>query len=163
MSLPRLLMDANAIIDCHLFDCWRAVYKSYPIETVEECFEECLRGANREQKHPIVREELATQLHCPPHPVNELMRATLASKIAGIPMDEGERDLMAYVITQDPNAIIICGPDNALLRAASRLLISERVVSLEEVVTRIGCDSKAKVFDLKNTIDGLRKMKSKVL
>ena len=86
------------------------------------------------------------------------MRALLRERIGDIAMDEGERDLAAYILTQDTNAI--CGPDNALVRATSRLNIAERMWSLEQVLSRINTKSKT-TLDLKNTTHWLQTMKTR--
>jgi hypothetical protein len=162
MSSARLLMDSNAIIDSHTFKCWKTLHKNYSVETVQKCVEECVSGANRLKKVPIVEIDLISQLSAPPHPVDNQMRAELAARIGGVPMDDGERDLMAFVITQDPKALIVCGPDKALVRAAARLKLLDNIVSLEQAAVAVGWSRKFR-WDDKNTTSWLRQTKTQVL
>ena len=67
---------------------------AYPLETVEQCFKECLRGANREKTHPIEEADLRQALSAAPHVVTELMRALLRERIGDIAMDEGGETLL---------------------------------------------------------------------
>jgi hypothetical protein len=70
--------------------------------------------------------------------IDEKMRATLAVKTFNLRMDPGERDLMAYAITQKLGDFILCGPDGALVRAAVYTSLGSNVLSLEEVARAAG-------------------------
>lgn len=161
MSKKRLLVDTVAIIDCHKFSCWNAVLSRFEVETVEECYRECCRGGRSPDHVQFDPALLLSQFAQPPHVVTEKMRATLALKTFNMRMDAGERDLMAYAITQRPYDFILCGPDAALVRAAIYTSLESRVVSLEEVAKQAGL--RVKDLDEKNTAGWLSRTRTRIL
>lgn len=157
-------MDAVAIIDCHKLGYWQAISKFYSAETVEECFKECLRGKNKAEATPIVETDLLAQLGAAPHIVTVDMEIALLEKIPGVLMDKGERDLIAFALTQPKDTYFLCGPDNALVRASVYTDISERVISLEEAVSKATGSRSSKIDkNSKNTSQWLNQMRTKVL
>ncbi len=63
--------------------------------------------------------------------------AELALRVPGIWLDEGEASLWAHALQRD-DTWLLCGPDKASLRCGVRLGHRERLVSLEELVERVG-------------------------
>ncbi len=161
MSKKRLLVDAVSIIDCHKLKCWTSVHNHFSVETVEECFKECGQGGYAPGHVPIDIKVLLAQLAAAPHAVDDKMRAELLRRTPNVRMDAGERDLMAYAITQDPYDFILCGPDAALVRAAVYTSLESTVVSLEEVARLSGRALKG--LDYKNTDAWLSTTRTKIL
>lgn len=160
MGKQRLLIDAVSIIDCHKFGCWEAVQNHFAVETVEECFSECGRPSKRPGYVPVNLDNLRPQLAAPPHKVTDIMRVALSLAAPGVQMHPGERDLVSYALTQKPPDFILCGPDNALVRAAVYLKLNNNLISLEEIVTAAGAKNKVTGLDGKNTKRWLSAMKT---
>ena len=71
------------------------------------------------------------------HTVSVRERAELALRKGNIALDEGEEALWAHALGRQ-NAWLLCGPDRASLRCGVRLGQRERLVSLEELLARVG-------------------------
>lgn len=75
------------------------------------------------------------------HGVSKEERASLAVRLEGLSMDEGEEDLWAHAHMRK-DSWILCGPDKASFRAAIRLGLRDRLVSLEELLIDAGLSTK---------------------
>ena len=71
------------------------------------------------------------------HSVSVRERAELALRKGNIALDDGEEALWAHALGR-PDAWLLCGPDRASLRCGVRLGQRERLVSLEELLARVG-------------------------
>ena len=132
-----VLVDANVIIEAHRTRTWRALSSGLRVETVEACVAETQTGFQRRRKEEIIDlAELRSSLAAV-HSVSVRERAELALRKGGIALDEGEDALWAHALGRD-DAWLLCGPDKASLRCGVRLGHRERLVSLEELLKRVG-------------------------
>lgn len=70
------------------------------------------------------------------HAVTSAMKAHAATRLRSIAIQQGEFELLAFVITQDPNALILSSTDRAAVMAGCELGLSNRFRSLEQLVNR---------------------------
>lgn len=132
-----VLVDANVIIEAHRTRTWRALSSGLRVETVEACVAETQTGFQRRRKEEAIDlAELRSSLAAV-HSVSVRERAELALRKGGIALDEGEDALWAHALGRD-DAWLLCGPDKASLRCGVRLGHRERLVSLEELLKRVG-------------------------
>ena len=132
-----VLVDTNAIIEAHRTRSWRALSRGWRVETVEDCVAETQTGFQlRRKEEAIDAAELRNSLAVV-HSVSVRERAELVLRKGSIALDEGEEALWAHALGRK-DAWLLCGPDKASLRCGVRLGQRERLVSLEELLTRIG-------------------------
>lgn len=124
-----VLVDTNVIIEAHRVKCWKALADYFSLETVEKCVEETQTGAqNRSPEENIDQAGLKKSLRAI-HPVSQLERMEFSLRNA-VPLDPGERDLLAHAASRT-DAWILSSPDKAAMRAASVEGWLDRLVSLE--------------------------------
>ncbi len=132
-----VLVDTNVIIESHRTGTWRALAGGYRVETVEDCVTETQTGFQlRRPEQSIVASELRASLAVV-HAVDNRQRAELAVRTHGIALDRGEESLWAHALGRD-DGWLLCGPDRASLRCGVRLGFRERLISLEELLERVG-------------------------
>lgn len=132
-----VLVDTNAIIEAHRTSSWRALSGGWMVETVEACVAETQTGFQmRRKEEAIDAGELRNSLAAV-HSVSLRQQAELASRKGSIALDEGEEALWAHALGRK-EAWLLCGPDKASLRCGVRLGHRERLVSLEELLKRVG-------------------------
>ena len=71
------------------------------------------------------------------HQVSKDERVELVIRIPGIALDDGEESLWAHALVRD-DSWILCSPDRASLQCGARLGLRERLVSLEDLLRRVG-------------------------
>lgn len=134
----RVLIDSNAIIEAHRLRCWPNLLAFFSIETVDMCARECATGGQRHRDYvPVDTNALRGSI--PAHEVTDAMRLKLVCKEpSAVDIDDGEKDLLAYAITLPPNVFLVCSPDKACMKVASKMGMLERLVSLEALAERVG-------------------------
>lgn len=132
-----VLVDTNTIIEAHRTRSWRALARGWRVETVEACVTETQTGFQlRRENEAIAAAELRDSLAAV-HSVSLRERAELALRKGNIALDEGEDALWAHALGRS-GTWVLCGPDRASLRCGVRLGYRERLVSLEELLKRVG-------------------------
>lgn len=145
--MPVYLLDTNAILEAVRTGTWRALTGGLSIQTVAECFEECLRGDRFTSDYMAVTSsgyiavtdhDLArvTQIHS----VSDTERATLALRTDASALDAGERDLFAHVLNRPEanEAWLMCSADRACVRVGVQLGWPDRLISLEAAIDAVG-------------------------
>lgn len=129
-----ILMDNNAISACHDLGGWKALASGFQLETVEEVASEAGTGyQHREIIDPAEFREVVAV-----HAVSRHDRLACQSRYADLGMlDDGERDLWVHA-TGRSDAWMLCGPDIASIRFGVRAGYTGRLVSLEELLMKIG-------------------------
>lgn len=134
----RILMDSNAIIEAHRLNCWNNLLSFFSIETVDMCARECASGKQLHQNYVPV-DTNALRKDSTVHHVNDAMRRELIFKEpSAADIDDGELDLLAFALILPPEVFLICSPDKACMKVASKLGLLERLVSLESLAGRVG-------------------------
>jgi hypothetical protein len=136
--LGTVLVDTNIILEAWKIGAWQALSHGYRVETVEDCVMETQTGfQNRVGKVQVDAVVLRASLGAPAHQVSDGQVAGVLVQCEGIHLDLGERSLWAHTLTR-PDAWVLSGPDRASLRFGVRAGLSERMVSLETLLDRVG-------------------------
>lgn len=137
MARLRVFIDTNAIVEAHRTGCWKAIVGSHCIETVEQIVIECATGDKLRRDYvPVDIEALRARIEVRKVKKQELIDLEL--KLAGaVVLDEGEKHLIAYAINQK-GEWWICSPDNYSVRAAIKLGIKDKLISLEKIAVESG-------------------------
>ena len=133
--------DTNVAIECHRIGAWNAIASAIGLTTVEKVIEECGTGARRREGYvEIDVAAMRKAVEVLKVSGNEL--ATLRLTLAGrVNLDAGEEHLLAKAITSN-KPWRICSPDGALIRACGLLDYLDNVISLEELLSKIGFRAK---------------------
>jgi hypothetical protein len=133
----HVMVDTMVIIEAHRTRCWNALVGQYRMDTVCRCIEECDTG-NQRRRNPVPIDTAALRERVVPKTVTPVMIYEMEQRLAGrVDLDPGERELLAYCITQ-ADAWIISSPDKAAMRAGMFLGILDRFVSLESLTVALG-------------------------
>jgi hypothetical protein len=147
------------IIEAHRVSCWNSLIQFFVLETVEQCVIECATG-NRLRKDYLEVDTEKLRMRVKIHAVTEMMRvAFLTSDPRGSKLDPGERDLLAYALSQK-EAWLLCDPDKAAILSAHRLDFLDRVVALEDMALAAGLRKQG--FGRNHTKNWLAEFKTKV-
>jgi hypothetical protein len=129
-----VLMDNCAISGAIRAGVWTMLLGGYAMETVEEVAREAGTFFRKRDDHRELAEGFRkVQVH----PVDTAAQVELKVCISALPLDDGELDLWAHAIGRE-DSWILCGPDIASLRAAVRLGLADRIVSLEALLGGLG-------------------------
>ena len=129
---PSVLVDTNAIVECHRTGSWKAVSCRYRLETVVQCVTRLWPGRQRRRTtKQIDQAKLVASLQAV-HEVSERELATLALRTAGIHLAEDEAALWAHALGRD-DQWVFCGTDTASLRCGVRTGFQRRLASLERL------------------------------
>lgn len=135
---PIVYVDANVVIEANRTRCWPALAARYDVRTTRECWRELGRGDPRDSDYvPVDTASLANQVG-----VHDATTAMLTAAFARAPqcalIHRGERELLAWVAAQTGEVLLLTTADRAAVKAACRLKLESRLVSLEELAERIG-------------------------
>lgn len=107
------------------------------METVEACVAETQTGFQLRLKEEAIDLAALRSFLAAVHSVSVRERAELTLRKGNIALDEGEEALWAHALGRN-DAWMLCGPDKASLRCGVRLGHREKLVSLEELLKRVG-------------------------
>lgn len=137
-SRQTILVDNCAISACADAGGWKALVHRYQVETVEEVASEA--GTGYQHREIIDPTEFRAEVTI--HPVTRAERLECQTEYEGLGvLDEGERDLWVHALGRS-DGWILCGPDAASMRFGVRAGLSARLVSLEELLEKIGHSTK---------------------
>lgn len=134
MGKKRVFLDTNIIIESHRTGCWKALAGSYDLHTVERVVTECLKGRKTKPGYvPIDARMLEKSMTVhQPDPL-DIVEVSLLSQGEAV-LDEGERDLLAYLRSHYENTELLTTADRAAVRIACALGFSDIMVSLESLI-----------------------------
>jgi len=135
-----VLLDNNAIGDAVDLGVWKGLTGAYAgqLETVSEVADEAGTYFRKKANAAELMESLRA---LPAHQVTDAERADLITRIEGLALDAGERDLWSHAVGR-ADSWILCGPDRASLRAAVRLGLQDRLISLEALLEQAGLSTR---------------------
>jgi hypothetical protein len=134
-----ILTDAMVIKAAHDYGLWNALRKNYAIHTVPICVEEATR-VDSKGRILVRRPYAAIAAEVTIGAVTKAMRTDLTLIVGDqSDLDEGERDLLAYGRTLPIEIWWLCGPDNGTVRAMRTLGVFDKMVSLQSIAVRAGC------------------------
>lgn len=134
---PVYLIDTNAIIESVRVGVWNALTGGLPLETVEECADECRRGDTFADGYISVSDADLRRTSAI-HQVSESDRAALLLQTDVSSLDQGELDLHAHALTRSDSNWLICSPDGAAVKIGVALGWQDRLVPLEQLVDSVG-------------------------
>jgi hypothetical protein len=130
----RVFVDTNLIIEAYRTGLWNSLTARHSIETVQKCHEESHTGCqNRDPETWIDDREFVASLGCPPHVVDDRMRAVVLACSHSGALDPGELDVWAAALN-DPGVWIVSGPDGASMIFGIANGYGERLLSMEDLV-----------------------------
>lgn len=135
MARHPVLIDTNVIIEAHAKGCWNALAGGFQLETVEVCVTETQTGRQRRRPEQQIDEVLLRGV-MKIHDVTDVDRAAVLVQ-SSAQLDPGELDLWAHALTRK-DAWILCGPDRASMRFGYDAGFRNRLISLGELLGRIG-------------------------
>lgn len=145
--MGRVFVDTNVIIEAFRLNCWRAVATHYTVETVEACVTEARTGdtgrvGRVEVPDDVLRAGLAAQ-----HRVTARHRAGLiTAHPACRALDDGERDLFAWLLSQPQplsSSVLVTTADKAAIVASLSLAWLDHLISLEALLKGAGAPAPA--------------------
>jgi hypothetical protein len=130
-----VLVDTNILIEAHRTGCLNALCTRHHVVSVCKCIEETQTGhGNRTPDETIPLDLLKSSLaEINPVSVTELAALEL-QLLTGPYLDPGEKHLLAHAITRT-DFYLLCGPDKAMVRAAHKLALIDRLISLDQLAT----------------------------
>ena len=143
MRKQRVFVDANAIFPATAVGEWNRLCGFYSVETVEAVVAETQNGNVNRKGYVAVRESELRQTLARIHQPTEHDRAAFRLKAIHlrIELDEGERDLLAYVLaheTPSPEILVLTASDRAAVRACCHLGWADSLVSLDRLLAHAG-------------------------
>jgi hypothetical protein len=128
-----VLADTNVLLEAHRIGCLKTLCAQHLIVTVSKCIEETQTGFHlRPPEGTIPRESLQSALSQIAE-VSKIEVATIELRLPTGPyLDDGEKHLLAHALTRT-DSYLLCGPDRAMIRAAVKLNLSEKLVSLAQL------------------------------
>lgn len=131
----HVFLDTNVIIEAHRVNAWRAICGQFRLDTVMRCIEELNTG--RRRPVTVDTDEIIVRL-APKEPSPQHMTILAVRYPESVDMDDGEKEILAYVLSLQPNTFFICSPDKALIRAAYALDLIDRYLALEHLTESAG-------------------------
>lgn len=136
-----ILLDNCAISACFDVGGWKALVARYRLETVQEVATEAATGY--QHREIIDPREFTEQVAV--HEVTLHDRLAKEAEYAELgALDDGERDLWVHALGRK-DGWVLCGPDTASIRFGVRAGHAARLVSLEELLDKIGYRPKIKL------------------
>lgn len=134
---PSVLVDTNAIVECHRTGSWKAVSRRYRLETVVQCARRICQGGHRRSKQgQIDQARLVASLNAV-HEVSERELAELALRTCGIHLAGDEAALWAHALGRDDDWVFVSS-DAAGIRCGVRSGFRHRLASLERIFRDVG-------------------------
>lgn len=143
MPQKRVFVDTNIILPAMRIGEWNRITGFFSVETVLTIIDETQRGdVNRTGYVPVDRAHLERTLKKIHNPTVE-DQAALREKMLEhkIELDDGERDLLAYIHAHEKpseNILILTMADRAAVRAACQLGWGDCLVSLGKLMAESG-------------------------
>lgn len=137
MQKRRVFIDTNAIVEAHRTGCWKTIINRHDIETVNQCVVEC--GTGNQRRPGYVHVDLnKLKVSIKVWKVEDDQVAALRLRLKkSVFLDAGEEQLLAFAIHQT-GMWWICSPDNDSIRAALKLGIHEKLISLKKLADEAG-------------------------
>jgi hypothetical protein len=168
MTVRRVFMDANVIIEAFRISAWPELSKGCWLETVQECEKEALTGGTAKFGYiPVDASALRAGLR-QSHLVGKKERDKLIGKHGACGgMDPGEKDLFAYLYSNHqplPPLIVVSSSDKGVVVRAKDLGWLNSLVSLEELLLECGVSRpKMKLLESQHHAKFLGEVRTKVL
>ena len=130
-----LLLDADVIIDLHAFGLFDTVANAYALKVVREVFKEAKyykKGNSRILINISGKVAIIENIS-----VECLQKVVVEAQEAGLAMDQGETESIAYLL-QDEEDATLCTCDAAGIKCIAYMQLEHKPVSLESVLRTSG-------------------------
>jgi hypothetical protein len=133
-----IYVDTNVLLEAQRTGCLADIMERFEVRTVEMVQIEAQTGDRRRQGYVEInmgefRAKVTIQKVTDVHRLQASARAP--SLVA---LDPGERDLLAFVASEDPGSLLLTTADKAAVKTACQLGLENRLISLEEIAGRCG-------------------------
>ena len=138
-SVPQVVyVDTNVVLEAHRTGCWVDLVQLYDVRTVEMVQIETQSGDRRQRGYVAVSmREFSVKVTI--NKVTDLHRLKASARAKALTaLDAGERDLLAFVASEDPGSLLLATADKAAIKTACQLGLETRLVSLEEMARQRG-------------------------
>lgn len=131
-----VLVDTNVIIEAVRTATWNALTGALLVETVRECRDEAERGDPMSPGYVVVSAVDLSRLHRVHNVTQRELAEYLLADEGASGMDAGEQQLFAHAFQRarrGDKVWVLCSADKAVIRAAVRVKIHDRLRSLQEM------------------------------
>jgi len=133
-----IYVDTNVVLEAQRTGCLSDMMERFDVRTVEMVQIETQTGDRRRKGYVTVNmEEFSVKVT-----INKVTDVHLLQATARAPsfpaLDPGERDLLAFVASEDPTSLLLTTADKAAVKTACQLGLENRLISLEEIAVRCG-------------------------
>jgi hypothetical protein len=169
MPQKRVFVDTNAIFPAIKIGEWKRLCGHFSVETVDTIVGETQNGDVNRAGYVLVDKKMLEstlkKIHTPTH----ADRATfvLKAREQRLELDDGERDLLAYLMAHErpsPDILILTVSDRAAIRAACEFGWGDSMVSLSRLLEEAGAGAAAlRSLDEQFTEPWLRQVRTNFL
>jgi len=139
---PRLvLLDADVIIEAHNIGVWQDIIKGYEVLVPSIIIEDQAKFYSKQEQRTTI--DLKSQVA--QHQIQEIQTTTeeiecLYEKFARNPPEihPGETEAVAYIFCHSEEGHVFCTGDHAAIIALTKCGMSDKVISFEELLNKIG-------------------------
>jgi hypothetical protein len=140
MPSPRkvIYVDTNVVLEAQRTGCLLDILERFDVRTVETVQIEIQTGDRRREGYVAVNmEEFSAKATI--NKVTNVQLLQASAKASSLPaLDPGERDLLAFVASEDPRSLLLTTADKAAVKTACQLKLENSLISLEEIAGQCG-------------------------
>jgi hypothetical protein len=140
MPLVRkvVYVDTNVVLEAHRTGCWADLIERFDVRTVEIVQSETQSGDCRQRGYVVVNmREFCVKVTI--NNVTDVQRLKASARAPSLTaLDAGERDLLAFVASEDPGSLLLTTADKAAVKTACQLGLETRLISLEDMAGQCG-------------------------
>lgn len=131
-------VDTNVVLEAQRTGCLEDIIEHFDVRTVEMVQIETQTGDCRQTGYVTVNmRKFCTKVTI--NKVTDLHRLKASVRAPSLTaLDPGERDLLAFVASEDPGSFLLTTADKAAIKTACLLELEARLVSLEEIAKHCG-------------------------
>jgi hypothetical protein len=133
-----IYVDTNVVLEAQRTGCLSDIMERFDVRTVEMVQIETQTGDRRREGYVTVdMAEFCAKVTI--NKVTDVHRLQASARASSLPaLDPGERDLLAFVVSEDPRSLLLTTADKAAVKTACQLGLENRLISLEEIAKRCG-------------------------
>lgn len=140
MPSPRkvIYVDTNVVLEAQRTGCLSDIVERFDVRTVEMVQTEIQTGDRRREGYVTVNmEEFSRKTTITK--VTDVQILQASARAPSLPaLDAGERDLLAFVASEDPRSLLLTTADKAAVKTACQLGLDNCLISLEEIAGQCG-------------------------
>jgi hypothetical protein len=133
-----IYVDTNVVLEAQRTGCLSDIIERFDVRTVEMVEIETQTGDRRREGYVTVNMvEFRGKVRI--NKVTDVHRLQASARASSLhALDAGERDLLAFVASQDARSLLLTTADKAAVKTACQLGLEGRLISLEEIALRCG-------------------------